>query len=306
MRQGFFPARLQLSPVGIVPPMRHTRIDSCTFDAKQLWILTEIKTLPATGTLSFVKEREARKLPYRPVCLWKHIVTIQIPRIYGTRKSRTVPTSARHLSVSWANSIQSPRPPPTSWRSILILSSHLRLGLPSGLFPSGFPTNTLCTPLSSPIRATCPAHLIRLDLHTRLYTNKIHRAYSTQKLQFRIFHSRINNTCKKCIEIITDFVKQNPAREVNRHSDSQETERILWNSNVHYLVHNSLPYQISARPPVHILMINFNIIFPSNSTSSKLTLYFGFTLQTSVCIYLPYACHMHRPSHPPRCDEPNI
>jgi len=61
----------------------------------------------------------------------------EIPRIYGTRKSLIVPTSARHLSLSWANSIQSPRPPPTSWRSILILSSHLRLGLPNGLFSSG-------------------------------------------------------------------------------------------------------------------------------------------------------------------------
>jgi hypothetical protein len=30
-------------------------------------------------------------------------------------------------------------------RSILMLSIHLRLGLPSGLFPSGFPTNNLYT-----------------------------------------------------------------------------------------------------------------------------------------------------------------
>jgi hypothetical protein len=32
---------------------------------------------------------------------------------------------------------------PSYLRSILILSTHLRLGLPSSLFPSGFPTNIL-------------------------------------------------------------------------------------------------------------------------------------------------------------------
>ena len=51
--------------------------------------------------------------------------------------------------------------------SSIILSSHLRLGLPSGLFPSGSPVKTLYTPLLSPVRATCPAHLILLDWSIR-------------------------------------------------------------------------------------------------------------------------------------------
>jgi hypothetical protein len=61
------------------------------------------------------------------------VASQEIPRIFGTRKFPTVPTIARHPSLSWANSIQSPPVPPASWRSLLILSSHLRLGLPSGI-----------------------------------------------------------------------------------------------------------------------------------------------------------------------------
>jgi hypothetical protein len=57
-------------------------------------------------------------------------------KFYGTWKFITAFTSAHNLSLSWASSIQSTPPHPTSWRSILILSSHLHLGLPSGLFPS--------------------------------------------------------------------------------------------------------------------------------------------------------------------------
>ena len=88
----------------------------------------------------------------------------KFPAFYGTRRFIAALTSVRHLSLSWTSPIQSTYPHPTSWRSILILSTHLRLGLPSGLFPSGFPTKTLYAPLSSPIRATCLAHLILLDL----------------------------------------------------------------------------------------------------------------------------------------------
>ena len=109
---------------------------------------------------------------------------MKFPAFYGTRKFITVLTSPRHLSLSRANSIQSPQPLPTSWRSILILSSHLRLGLPSDLFPSGFPTKTLCTPLPFSIRATCPAHLILLHFIIRTTLREEYRSLSSSLCNF--------------------------------------------------------------------------------------------------------------------------
>ena len=90
----------------------------------------------------------------------------KLSAFYGTRRFITALKSVRHLSLSWASPIQPIYPHPTSCRSILILFTHLRRGLPSGLFPFGFPTKTLYAPLSSPIRATCPAHLILTYLLT--------------------------------------------------------------------------------------------------------------------------------------------
>jgi hypothetical protein len=59
------------------------------------------------------------------------------PAFYETRRFNAVFTRALHWSLSWAMPIQSAPSHPISQRSILILFTHLRLGLPSGLFPSG-------------------------------------------------------------------------------------------------------------------------------------------------------------------------
>jgi len=125
--------------------------------------------------------------PYSRVLLEK-LTGLQLvkkcPVFYGTRRFITAFTSARHLSLSWVSSIQSIPPHPTSWRSILILSSHLRLGLPSGLFPSGFRTKTVYTIIPSLIRATCPAHLILLDFITRKILGQQYRTLCSSLCSF--------------------------------------------------------------------------------------------------------------------------
>jgi len=50
-------------------------------------------------------------------------------------------------------------PPPTSWRSILILSSYLCLCLPNVLFPSGFSTKTLIPRPSHSSRSDHPNNI---------------------------------------------------------------------------------------------------------------------------------------------------
>ena len=113
----------------------------------------------------------------------------KFPAFYGTRRIIIAFTNARHLSLSWASSIQSVLPHPTSWRSILISSSHLSLGLPSGLFPSGSPTKILYIHLLSSIRATCPAHFILLDSITRKIFGEQYRSLSSSLCSF--LHSSV-------------------------------------------------------------------------------------------------------------------
>ena len=92
--------------------------------------------------LSYPVNHNQKLLLLTPWCrvLFEKLTGLQLvkefPAFHGNRRFITALTSVRHLSLSWARPIQSIYPHPSSWRSILILSTHLRLGLPSGIFPS--------------------------------------------------------------------------------------------------------------------------------------------------------------------------
>jgi hypothetical protein len=76
-------------------------------------------------------------------------------------------TRVLHWPLSWVSWIQSIPPP---LRSILIhVFPHLCPGLPSGLFPSSFPISYMH---SSPMCATCHAHLNLLDLSILYLANR--------------------------------------------------------------------------------------------------------------------------------------
>jgi hypothetical protein len=69
--------------------------------------------------------------------------TQEIPSILWNPKVHNPVHKSPLLSLFWARSIQSIPSHSISLRFILILSTHLRLGLPSGIFPYGIPTNIL-------------------------------------------------------------------------------------------------------------------------------------------------------------------
>jgi hypothetical protein len=119
-----------------------------------------------------------REIPWSWVLLEKPPVAQLLKSFpfYGTRRLITVFTRAHHWLLSSARSIQFIPPYPISLRFILILSSHLRLGVPNDPFPSDFPSKSYMHSYF-PMRATFLAHFILLDLIIVIILGEKHKLW---------------------------------------------------------------------------------------------------------------------------------
>ena len=104
-------------------------------------------TLPYTYWLTYLLTAWCRVLLEKLTGLQ---LVKNFPAFHGTRRFITALKSVRHLSLSWASPIQSIYPHLTSWRSNVILSTHLSLGLPSGSFPPVSPPRPYTPPSPHP------------------------------------------------------------------------------------------------------------------------------------------------------------
>ena len=122
----------------------------------------------------------------------------------NSQEPATCPHHEPYQSSPWAH--------PNSWRYVWVLSFYLRLGLPSGFFPSGFSTKTLNAPLPSPTCAIYPFHLILLDFITRITISSslcsfLHSPVTSSLLGQNIFRSTIfSNTLSLCSSLTNYFL----------------------------------------------------------------------------------------------------
>jgi hypothetical protein len=146
-----------------------TRSNGCTKVNTSWRCIQWISLKPPFYSFCDTFVRTFEPTPWSKVLLEKLLVTQLLKwsaAFYGTRRFITLFTTALHWFLSWVRWIQSKNSHHISLRSILILFSHLRLGILGVLLPSSFPTKILYAFLISPMRATSPDHPVLLDVVT--------------------------------------------------------------------------------------------------------------------------------------------
>jgi hypothetical protein len=147
------------------------------------------------------------------------------------------------------------------------LSTYLRLGLPSGLFPSGFPTNILYAFLFSPIRATyTPNPTIH---YSNIIVNNIHPSdFRSSKWPF-----------SKCFT-------------------TKKSVRVHHIPNERYMLPSQHPLLLYSRGPVHIITalnllayvhisffkINFSIIISHTHSLPNILFHQAFEYNFWLCV----------------------
>ena len=153
-------------------------VDCITVDAWESWLINQFRVIFGSSSLLIYSIEQS------PWEINRFSASQEIPLIlWNQRVHNGVHKSPPLVPVlSQINPVHAPHP--TSWRSSLILSSDLRLDLPSGPSPSSFPTKTLYASPLSPIRATCLVRLILLDFIPRIIFVEQYRSLSSSLCSF--------------------------------------------------------------------------------------------------------------------------
>jgi hypothetical protein len=119
---------------------------------------------------------------------------------------------------------------PIYFRYVLIVSSHLRLGLPGSRWPSDLHTKTLYAPFPFPIRATCPVSVILLDLISpdNIWEGKIHNGHYFILKETLNTRSKFRMSLSNSWAVRWSFVLVWNAKRILRDSHRTKRKQFSW------------------------------------------------------------------------------
>jgi hypothetical protein len=149
-------------------------------------------------SVAWLSPRRARQINQQTSCSWMLIEKLicaqllkKFPAFYKTRWLITMFVRAHHWSLPALDESSSQSPNLNfniRFNIVTILSLHLRLGLPYGLFSSGFPTIPLHALLFYHIHATCSDYFILLVLNVLIILMSDKLLHMAQRIIFSTGH----------------------------------------------------------------------------------------------------------------------